>query len=82
MKMEFVDDVKGIWRHYSTVALGLAGSIQTGWVITPESIKADLPKSVGEWVAKITVTIIALGLIGKVVKQGNTTKDASTKDAP
>lgn len=74
--MKLIDDAKGAWRHYSTVALSTAGAVQTGWVTLPDEIKSDLPKTVGEWVAKITVAILFLGLIGKFVKQGDAPKDS------
>jgi hypothetical protein len=75
--MKIVENAKSCWRHYSTIALSTAGATQGAWVTLPDEIKADLPKSVGEWVAKITVAILFLGLVGKFVQQDDKPKDPS-----
>lgn len=67
--MKLIDDCKGAWKHYSTQALALAGSLQGAWLSIPDSIKADLPKTVGEVVAWIVFAVAALGLGGKFVDQ-------------
>lgn len=67
--MRLVEDARACWRHYSTQALGMAASLQGVWLGIPDSIKADLPKSVGEAVAWITFVVALLGLGGKFVDQ-------------
>lgn len=67
--MKFVDDIRGIWRHYSTIALTAAGGLQGAWVSIPNEIKANLPATVGQAVSWISLCIVVLGLFGKFVKQ-------------
>jgi len=67
--MKLIDDVRGAWRHYSTIALTAAGGLQGAWVSIPESIKANLPAEVGQAVSWVCFAIVMLGLFGKFVKQ-------------
>lgn len=67
--MKLIEDCKGAWSHYSTKALALAGSLQGAWLSIPDSIKDDLPKTVGQVVAWIVFVVAALGLGGKFVDQ-------------
>ena len=73
--MKLVDNAKQVWRHYSTIALTMAGGLQGAWVGMPDSIKADLPDTVGKAVAWITFAIAIFGLGGKFI-------DQTPKDAP
>lgn len=73
--MKLVEDCKGVWRHYSTIALGMAAGLQGMWAQLPDSIKADLPPTVGQAVAWITFTVAVGGLAGKFIAQ-------PPKDAP
>ena len=68
--MKLIDDVKGAWRHYSTIALSTAGAVQAAGVATPDLIRDGLPKGVNQWVSTVTVFILFWGLIGKFIKQG------------
>lgn len=67
--MKLVDDWKAVWKHYSTIALGMAGSLQGVWAGLPDSVRDDLPRSFGQGVAWITVAVAALGLVGKFIDQ-------------
>lgn len=67
--MKLIDDCKAAWRHYSTIALGMAGSLQGMWAGLPEAVKADLPPSVGQAVAWVTFSIAVGGLAGKFIDQ-------------
>lgn len=67
--MKLVDDAKEVWRHYSTIALGMAGGLQGVWASLPDAVRDDLPKSVGQAVAWITLGIAVAGLAGKFVDQ-------------
>ena len=71
--MKFVDNIRGIWRHYSTISLTAAGGLQGAWVSIPESIKANLPTTVGQAVSWISLAIVVLGLFGKFLKQPEVT---------
>lgn len=67
--MKLVANVKAVWRHYSTIALGMAGGLQGVWASLPDSVHDNLPKSVGSAVAWITFAVAVLGLGGKFIDQ-------------
>jgi hypothetical protein len=67
--MKLVDDCKAVWRHYSTIALSMAASLQGTWASLPDSVHADLPAWVGKAVAWITLTVAVGGLAGKFIDQ-------------
>lgn len=67
--MKLIANAKRAWTHYSTIALGMAGSLQAAWASLPDAVHADLPPSVGKAVAWITLTIAVGGLAGKFVDQ-------------
>lgn len=71
--MKFVDDIKGTFHHYSTIALTAASGLQGAWVSIPSEIKANLPATVGQAVSWISLAIVVLGLFGKFVKQPEVT---------
>ena len=73
--MKFVDDIKGTWAHYSTIALSAAGGLQGAWISIPDAIKANLPATVGQAVSWVCLAIVLLGLFGKFVKQPDITHD-------
>lgn len=72
--MKIVDNAKACWKHYSTIALAMAGSLQGAWLAIPDTIKSDLPPTVGHVVAWIVFGVAVGGLGGKFVDQ--------TKDKP
>lgn len=67
--MRLVNKPRNVWRHYSTIALGMAGSLQGAWAALPVEVKTDLPTSIGSAVAWITFAITVLGIGGKFVDQ-------------
>ena len=67
--MKLVDDIRGTWQHYSTIALSAAGGLQGAWLSVPDAIKANLPVTVGQAVSWVSLAIVVLGLFGKFVKQ-------------
>lgn len=71
--MKLIDDVKGAWSHYSTIALSAAGGLQGAWIGIPDVIKSGLPEMVGHAVSWISFAIVMLGLFGKFVKQPDAT---------
>ena len=71
--MTFIDDVKGAWRHYSTIALTAASGLQGAWISIPDAIKSGLPEIVGHGVSWISFAIVIVGLFGKFVKQPEVT---------
>jgi hypothetical protein len=67
--MKLIEDWRAALKHYSTIALGMAGGLQGMWAGMPEAIKTDLPPTVGQAVAWITFTVAMGGLAGKFVDQ-------------
>lgn len=64
-----VSDVKQVWRHASTWALTLAGSIPTVYLTMYDKLKDSLP---ADWMAVITAVVAIAGLMGKTIKQDST----------
>lgn len=67
--MKLVDNCKAVWRHYSTMALGMAGGLQGLWALLDAETKANLPSTVGQAVAWITLAVAVAGLAGKFIDQ-------------
>ena len=67
--MKLIDNVRGAWHHYSTIALTAASGLQGAWVSIPETIKENLPPIVAQSVSWVCLAIVLLGLFGKFVKQ-------------
>ena len=67
--MKLVDNVREVWRHYSTGALLAVGAIQGIWAATPQAWIDTLPKSVSSGMAYVTMTVAVLGVMGKYIKQ-------------
>lgn len=66
-KIQIVDNVKTAWRWFSVQAMALAGAIQGAWLFMPEDLKTSIPSN---WVQYLTIVLLALGIVGRVVKQG------------
>ena len=71
--MKFIDNARGAWHHYSTIALTAASGLQGAWIGIPDAIKANLPEVVGQSVSWVSFAIVVLGLFGKFVKQPEVT---------
>lgn len=67
---KLIDDIRGAWRHYSTQALAIGAAIQGVWVAFPDDLKTALGPDAVIVVAKVTASILVLGLIGKFIDQG------------
>lgn len=65
--MKLVDDWKKAWRWISINCMLLATAIQAAWLSVPENTRLLVP----EWlIASVTITLMVLGVIGRLVKQG------------
>lgn len=71
--MKFIDNARGVWHHYSTIALTAASGLQGAWVSIPNEIKENLPEIVAHSVSWISLAIVVMGLFGKFVKQPEVT---------
>jgi len=67
--MKFIDNARDVLTDYSTIALGVATSLQGAWLSIPDSMKSALPTTLSEWVAMATFITTLLGLFGKFIKQ-------------
>ena len=68
--MKFVDDARQWWRWLSMQAMGAAIALQGAWVFIPPDLKSRVGDDTAAWV---TGALIALGMIGRMVKQGDAT---------
>lgn len=73
--MNFISNPKRVWRHYSTIALSFAASLQGMWAVLPAMVRDDLPDTVGKAIAWVTFAVALLGLGGKFI-------DQTPKDTP
>ena len=73
--MKLIDNARAAWKHYSTIALTAASGLQGAWLGIPDAIKENLPATVGQAVAWVTLAVAVLGLGGKFI-------DQTPKDAP
>lgn len=67
--MKLIEDVKGAWRHFSTIALASGAAIQGVWIAFPDDLKAQLPMGTVKVVSYVTACILIWGLVGKFIKQ-------------
>jgi len=68
--MKFVDDARRWWRWISMQAMGAAFALQGAWVFIPDDLKARAGDDTAAWV---TGALLVLGMIGRLVKQGDDT---------
>lgn len=65
--MKLVPEWKRAWRWISVQSMVVAGSIQGAWMFIPDDMKASIPVGL---VQGVTIALLALGVVGRVVKQG------------
>ena len=66
MRVRFVEGARKAWRWWSVQAMALAVAIQAGWQAMPEDLAARLPDG---WVTGLSIVVLALGIIGRLVRQ-------------
>lgn len=64
--MKVVRDWRHIWTYFSTQAMALAVTAQVAWANIPPDLRDAVPR---EWVAYGTAGLLALGIVGRFVKQ-------------
>jgi hypothetical protein len=64
--MKLIDEWTKAWRMLSVQAMTLAGALQGAWVAVPDDLRSQVPSGLVHW---ITIGLLALGLVGRVVKQ-------------
>lgn len=65
--MKLIDNVNKAWRMVSVQAMVAAGAVQLAWESLPPSLLASVPPDVVKYV---TLGLLALGIVGRLVKQG------------
>jgi hypothetical protein len=68
--MKLVPNVRNAWRWISMQAMGVAVALQGAWVFIPDDLKARAGDDLANWV---TGALLVLGMIGRLVKQGDDT---------
>ncbi|MES2042098.1 MAG: hypothetical protein V4495_30150 [Pseudomonadota bacterium] len=64
--MKFIDEVGQAWRMLSVQAMSAAIAIQGAWVGMPDDMKSSISP---QWVHYLTMGLLALGVVGRLVKQ-------------
>lgn len=64
--MKLIDDIKGAWRHFSTISLALGTAMQGAWMVFPADLKRGLNAEV---VGYVLGAILLWGLVGKFIDQ-------------
>ena len=68
--MKLVPNARKAWRWISMQAMGVAVALQGAWVFIPDDLKARAGDDLANWV---TGALLVLGMIGRMVKQGDGT---------
>lgn len=68
-KVQLVEDWRKAWRWFSVNAMVLAAAIQGAWLQIPDDMKASIPPAL---VSYSTITLLVLGVLGRLLKQGET----------
>lgn len=75
--MKLIDNVNKAWRMVSVQAMVAAGAVQLAWESLPPSLLASVPPDVVKYV---TLGLLALGIVGRLVKQDGVSGGASSED--
>lgn len=67
--MKFVENVKQAWKWFSVQAMFFAVAIQSAWEAAPMDMKSSFTPT---QVYIVTVTLLVLGIWGRLVKQDAT----------
>lgn len=67
-RLRLVDDWRRAWRWFSVNCMALALVIQSAWAGMPEDMKSAIPS---DWVSAVSITAMALGILGRLIKQGD-----------
>jgi len=66
-KISFVSDWRNAYRWFSVHAMLWASVAQVTYMGLPNELKASLPQ---KWVTCFTTAILILGIVGRLVNQG------------
>lgn len=65
--MRLISDWRQTWRYYSTQAMAAAAAVQVTWSQLPDDLKAAIP---AQWVSYGTTALMILGVLGRLIDQG------------
>ena len=69
--MKFVENIKDAWKWFSVQAMFWAAAVQSTWELIPSDLKSSVNPTV---VYTITMSLLVLGIWGRLVKQNAVTK--------
>lgn len=75
--MKLIDNANKAWRMLSMQAMTGALAVQSAWGMVPEDMKGSIPPNV---VMYLTMGLVALGIVGRLVKQDSVSGGISTED--
>jgi hypothetical protein len=64
--MKLIPEWRKAWRMVSVQAMALAATIQGAWMAIPPDLLQQVPSEI---VRGVTLTLLVLGIIGRLVKQ-------------
>lgn len=76
MKIHLVDDWKQAWKWFSVQGMALAATIQATWILIPDDLRSAVPQNI---TSGITIGLLALGVFGRVVRQGDKNVDNTAR---
>lgn len=65
-KPTLVNDWKKAWKWFSVNCMAIATAVQGSYIALPTTMQQTIPLSL---VASITITLLVLGIVGRLVKQ-------------
>jgi hypothetical protein len=77
--MRLVEDWRQSWRWISINCMVLAASVQGAWLYIPEELRDKTPHGVAEG---LTMGLLALGIGGRLTRQGNPDDSSVVDDKP
>ena len=66
--MMLVKDATRAWRWFSVQVLAIQGAAASAWLAVPDDLRAAVPET---WLAGGAVALAVLGLVGRLVDQGD-----------
>lgn len=69
--MKLVDDARKAWRWFSMWAMGVPAAFVATWLLIPDRLQNMILEQIPpKQLAWTLVVVLALGILGRLVKQG------------
>jgi len=75
-RVRLVPGWRRCWRWFSQQCMAISIAIQGGWAAMPSDLKAGIPSI---WVTIAAISVLVLGMIGRLIDQGGNDADRSGK---